>query len=77
MANTQFDKKGVTRKSENISDWYTDVIVKSGMADYSPVKGCIVYRPLSYSIWEVIQKTKQLLPPVDNSCFSAQNLLNW
>lgn len=56
MANTQFDKRGVTKKSENISDWYTDVIVKSGMADYSPVKGCIVYRPLSYSIWEVIQK---------------------
>lgn len=50
-----FEKKGVTKKSENISDWYIDVITKSGMADYSPVKGCIVYRPLSYAIWENIQ----------------------
>ncbi len=54
MAQT-FEKKGVTKKSENISDWYIDVITKSGMADYSPVKGCIVYRPLSYAIWENIQ----------------------
>jgi prolyl-tRNA synthetase len=53
--NKVFEKKGVTKKSENISDWYIDVITKSGMADYSPVKGCIVYRPLSYSIWENIQ----------------------
>lgn len=50
-----FEKKGVTKKSENFSDWYIDVITKSGMADYSPVKGCIVYRPLSYAVWENIQ----------------------
>lgn len=56
MKDTQFEKRGVTKKSENISDWYTDVIVKSQMADYSPVRGCIVYRPLSYSIWESIQQ---------------------
>jgi len=54
MAQT-FEKKGVTKKSENFSDWYVDVITKSGMADYSPVKGCIVYRPLSYAIWERVQ----------------------
>ena len=50
-----FEKRGVTKKSENMSDWYVDVIVKSGMADYSPVKGCIVYRPLSYGIWETVR----------------------
>lgn len=50
-----FEKKGVTKKSENLSDWYVDVITKSGMADYSPVRGCIVYRPLSYQIWENLQ----------------------
>ncbi len=53
--NKTFEKRGVTKKSENVSDWYVDVIVKSGMADYSPVKGCIVYRPLSYSVWESIR----------------------
>jgi prolyl-tRNA synthetase len=51
-----FTKKGVTTKEENFSDWYVDVITKSQMADYAPVKGCIVYRPLSYAIWENIQK---------------------
>jgi prolyl-tRNA synthetase len=51
-----FEKKGVTKKSENMSDWYVDVITKSEMADYSPVRGCIVYRPLSYAVWENIQK---------------------
>jgi prolyl-tRNA synthetase len=51
-----FEKKGVTKKSENMSDWYIDVITKSEMADYSPVRGCIVYRPLSYAVWENIQK---------------------
>lgn len=51
-----FEKKGVTKKSENMSDWYVDVITKSEMADYSPVRGCIVYRPLSYAIWENVQK---------------------
>jgi prolyl-tRNA synthetase len=55
-SNKTFTKQGVTKKSENISDWYTDVIVKSGMADYSPVRGCIVYRPLSYSVWESIRE---------------------
>ncbi|MDQ3239323.1 MAG: proline--tRNA ligase [bacterium] len=51
-----FEKKGITKKSDNISDWYIDVITKSEMADYSPVRGCIVYRPLSYAVWENIQK---------------------
>src|SRR3989344_5735753 len=50
-----FQKRGVTPKSQNISEWYTDVIVQSEMADYSPVRGSIVYRPLSYAVWEYIQ----------------------
>ena len=43
------------KKNENFSDWYTEVILKSEMADYSPVQGCIVYREWSYAIWEKIQ----------------------
>ncbi|HAV15473.1 MAG TPA: hypothetical protein DCX25_04020, partial [Candidatus Pacebacteria bacterium] len=50
-----FQKRGVTPKSQNISEWYTDVIVQSEMADYSPVRGSIVYRPLGYAVWEYIQ----------------------
>ncbi|MBW2989659.1 proline--tRNA ligase [Candidatus Woesearchaeota archaeon] len=42
------------KKSEDISAWYTEVIQKSGLADYSEVSGCIVFRPYAYSIWEKI-----------------------
>jgi len=48
---------GVTvKKSEDLSEWYTQVILKSGLADYAPVKGCMVFRELSYAIWEKIQQ---------------------
>ena len=45
----------VTPKSEDISRWYTDVVTKAKMADYSPVKGCMVIRPYGYAVWENIQ----------------------
>jgi prolyl-tRNA synthetase len=49
--------KGITaRKSENFDEWYTQVILRSELSDYSPVSGCMVYRPAAYSIWEFIQK---------------------
>ena len=44
------------KKSEDISKWYTEVIQKSEMADYSDVSGCIVFRPYAYAIWEKIVK---------------------
>ena len=48
---------GVTvNKSENFSEWYTQVILKSELADYAPVKGCMIFRELSYAIWEKIQE---------------------
>ena len=47
---------GITvKKSENFSEWYTQVVLKSELADYAPVKGCIVFRAYSYAIWEKIQ----------------------
>src|SRR3989338_2248311 len=51
----KFEKKELKKKSENLSDWYTDVILKSEMADYAPVKGCMVIRPYGYAVWEKIQ----------------------
>ena len=48
---------GITvKKSENFSEWYTQVVLKSGLADYAPIKGCMVFRELSYAIWEKIQE---------------------
>ena len=47
---------GITvRKSEQFSEWYTQVILKSELADYAPIKGCIIFREYSYAIWEKIQ----------------------
>ncbi len=48
---------GVTvKKSENFSEWYTQVVLKSELADYAPTKGCIIFREYSYAIWEKIQE---------------------
>ncbi len=52
-------KKDLTSKSEDMSKWYTQVIQKANLADYSPVKGCMVIRPNGYGIWENIQKSYQ------------------
>ena len=46
----------VTPRSEDYSRWYTDIILKAQLADYSPVKGCMVIRPNGYAIWENMQK---------------------
>lgn len=47
--------KGITKRSEDYSRWYTDVIAAAQLADYAPVKGCMVIRPNGYAIWENIQ----------------------
>jgi prolyl-tRNA synthetase len=47
--------KGITKRSEDYSKWYLDVIAAGKLADYAPVKGCMVIRPNGYSIWEQIQ----------------------
>jgi prolyl-tRNA synthetase len=48
---------GITvKKSDDFSEWYTQVVLKSGLADYAPIKGCMIFRELSYAIWEKIQE---------------------
>lgn len=48
---------GITvSKGEDFSEWYTQVVLKAGLADYAPVKGLIVLRPDGYSIWESIRE---------------------
>ena len=44
------------KKDQDVSEWYTQVVIKSGLIDYSGVSGCYVLKPLSYQIWEKIQK---------------------
>jgi prolyl-tRNA synthetase len=50
-------QEGMTaKKGENFDEWYTQVILKAELADYSPVSGCMVFRPSGYSIWENVQQ---------------------
>ncbi len=50
------EKRFITPKSQDVSQWYTDVILQAELADYSPVRGCQVYRPYGYAIWEAIKR---------------------
>ena len=58
MSNNDIDDfvKQITKKNENFSKWYIEIIKKAEMADYSPMKGVMVIRPYGYEIWELIQK---------------------
>jgi prolyl-tRNA synthetase len=48
---------GITiKKAEDFSEWYTQTVLKSGLADYAPVKGCMIFREYSYTMWEKIQE---------------------
>jgi len=47
--------KGVTPQSQDYAKWYTDVVQKAELADYSPVKGSMVIRPYGYALWENIK----------------------
>ncbi len=46
----------ITPKSQDFSQWYTDVVRKAELADYSMIKGCMVIRPYGYAIWELMQQ---------------------
>ena len=48
--------KDITRMSDDFDRWYTDVVRKAELADYTPVRGCMVIRPYGYAIWENIQR---------------------
>ena len=46
----------ITSMEEDFAQWYTDVVTKAGLIDYTSVKGCMVLKPAGYAIWELIQK---------------------
>ena len=48
--------KNIKPRSEDYNQWYLDVIKAAQLADYSPVKGCMVIRPEGFAIWEAIQR---------------------
>ena len=48
--------EAITSMSEDFAQWYTDVVKKAELIDYSNVKGCMVIKPAGYAIWENIQR---------------------
>ena len=50
------DDKKLPTRAENFSDWYNELVLRSELADYSPVRGCMVIRPHGYGIWERMQR---------------------
>ena len=48
--------EAITSMEEDFAQWYTDIVKKAELVDYSSVKGCMIIRPYGYAIWENIQK---------------------
>jgi prolyl-tRNA synthetase len=48
--------KEITPKGQDYSQWYLDVVLKADLADYGPVKGCMIIKPYGYAIWEHMQR---------------------
>src|SRR5436190_3298891 len=50
------DNKALTTRATDFSAWYNEIIARAELADYSPVRGCMVIRPNGYAIWEQMQR---------------------
>ena len=48
--------KGITVEKDEFSEWFTQIMLKADLADYSDVSGCIIFKPTAYEIWEKIKK---------------------
>ena len=55
MSNEKFVKE-ITSMEDDFAQWYTDVVKKADLIDYSSVRGCMILRPYGFAIWELIQK---------------------
>ena len=67
------DEKGITvGKHENMPEWYGQVVIKSELADYSPVRGTMIIRPYGYAIWQNIMdyfNSRLKLMDIENAYF--------
>ena len=56
MSNKKEFVKEITNIEEDFAKWYTDIVIKADLADYTDTKGCVAIKPYGYAIWENIQK---------------------
>lgn len=55
MSDKQIDK-AITKREDDYSEWYQDIVEQAELAEHSPVRGCMVIKPYGYAIWELMQK---------------------
>jgi prolyl-tRNA synthetase len=60
MTDQKLNSDKLPARSENYSEWYNQVILRTEMADYAPVRGCMVVRPYGWALWENIQQALDL-----------------
>ena len=49
------DEKALTPQADDFSAWYNEIVLRAELADYSPVRGCMVIRPYGYRLWELMR----------------------
>jgi prolyl-tRNA synthetase len=49
------DERKVTPRSQDFAAWYNDIVLRAELADYSPVRGCVVFRPDGFAVWEALR----------------------
>ena len=49
-------KQAITTREKDYSQWYLDIVKEADLSDYSPVRGCMVIKPVGYALWEMIQQ---------------------
>ena len=47
--------KELTKRADNYSQWYNDLVIKADLAEQAPVRGCMIIKPYGYAIWEKMQ----------------------
>jgi prolyl-tRNA synthetase len=69
---------GVTvKKNQDFSEWYVEVVLKAELADYAPVKGCMIIREDAYAVWEKIQEiVNQKIKATGHKKASSKKKLN-
>jgi len=55
MADKQEFVKDIANIDEEFANWYTDIVIKAELADYTETKGCIAIKPYGFAIWENIK----------------------
>ncbi|MFA7708255.1 MAG: hypothetical protein WCX73_04865, partial [Candidatus Pacearchaeota archaeon] len=56
LGNENKNNLGITAEKDEFSEWFTQIMLKADLADYTEVSGCIVFKPTAYAIWEKIKQ---------------------